>query len=482
MDSNSEVVKYLEKLGYKPKTDYYKQINCWCEWYQNYVDKFHSYHDQSGEKRSMFKLGMAKRICEDWSSILFTERDELVCENVKNQAYLNEQLDRLKFNDIVPSNIEKAFWSGTIGTITRITNATVKDKKIVANDKTKYKLINVDARQIIPLKIEDNNIVDVAFVSETVHESKKTFYIEIHELKENGYIVKNRFINEDGEEIEKQTIVQEYETMSDVPLFNLLSPRIVNNIKNNNGLGMSVYANAIDQLKGCDITYNNFMTDFNLGGKKVFYNKKLVKYATKTYTDKDGVVVTNDTPIYPDDLTRQQFQLLGDELESINEKPVIHEYNPDLRVDDNERGNNMALNLLAFKCGMGKGYYKFENGTVITATQYIGENKDLVGNAKKHRSALNEYTVGIARSILLLGRLLFRKEVDENDTIALTDKDGFLISDEELREQYRQDYNMGLMSKVSYLMKARNMTEEQAMKEIEKAKEDNPSVKDLLGE
>ena len=100
----------------------------------------------------MFKLGMAKRICEDWSSILFTERDELVCENVKNQKYLEEQLKNLKFSDIVPANIETSFWSGTIGTITRITNATVKDKKIIANDKTKYKLVNVDARQIIPLK------------------------------------------------------------------------------------------------------------------------------------------------------------------------------------------------------------------------------------------------------------------------------------------------------------------------------------------
>ena len=117
----------------------------------------------------------------------------------------------------------------------------------------------------------------------------------------------------------------------------------------------------------------------------------------------------------------------------------------------------------------------------MTATQYLGENKDLVGNAKKHRSALNEYTVGIARAILLLGRILFNQGTDENDNIQLTNKDGFLVSDEELQDQYRQDFQAGLMSKTTYLMKARGMTEEQAKQELEKVRQENPSIDDLLG-
>jgi hypothetical protein len=130
---------------------------------------------------------------------------------------------------------------------------------------------------------------------------------------------------------------------------------------------------------------------------------------------------------------------------------------------------------------MGK-YYRFDNGTVVTATQYIGENKDLVSNAKKHRSALNEYVVGIAKSILFIGRTLFNEPVTEEDEIALTDKDGFLISDEELQERYRQDYQAGLMSKKSYLMKVRGMSEEQAIKEIQEVNKENPSVEQIIGE
>lgn len=166
-------------------------------------------------------------------------------------------------------------------------------------------------------------------------------------------------------------------------------------------------------------------------------------------------------------------------MDNITESPLIHEYNPDLRVTDNEKAVNFALNMYAFKIGLGK-YYRFENGTVVTATQYIGENKDLVANAKKHRNAVNEYTVGIAKAILFIGRILFNEDVTEEDEIELTDKDGFLISDEELQDRYRQDFQAGLISKKTYLMKARGYSEEQAIKELQEINTDNPSIEAII--
>lgn len=484
MDENNVVIKYLEKKGYNINTDYYKKIEYWKSWYQNHNKDFHEYRNQNGETKEVYKLGMAKRGCEDWSSILYTERDNIICNDPNNQEYIDSKSKELKLNEQIPQNIESAFWSGTLCTITRIKNAIVFNNKIIADNKTKLELVNVTADKIIPLRVEHGKTIDIAICSKVEVENKDYFYIEIHELKENGYVVRNVYLDEQGEEKIniKDNILKEFHTDSDIPLFNLLMPRIVNNIENNNGLGISVYANAIDQLKGCDLSYNNFLADINLGGKKVFYNKSLVKYDSMKIAKSDGTTEIVEMPIYPDDLTRQQFQVLSDDMNSINEEPLIHEYNPDLRIDDNEKAINLSLNLYSFKLGLGKGYYKFENGTIVTATQYLGENKDLVGNAKKHRSALNEYCVGLARSILLLGRLVFGEQLNENDEMDLIDKDGFLVSDEELQEQYRQDFQAGLMSKLTYLMKARGMTEEQAKNELELAREDNPQLKDLITE
>jgi A118 family predicted phage portal protein len=481
LNDNSIVIKYLKKLGYNPITDYYGNVNYWGEWYKNDVKKFHKYYDEDGIKREIYRLGMAKRGCEDWSSILYTEKDVMICDNSNNQAYLDKTLEELKFEDAIPENIENSFWSGTLGTIVRVKNAILKGGELQADEKTTQELINVTADKIIPLRVEHGKIIDVAFVSKTTDNNKTIYYIEIHELKEDGYVIKNIFIDEQGEETTKDNVIKEYKIHSNIPLFSLLEPKIVNNIDNNNGLGISIYANATDQLKGCDIAYNNFVMDVYLGGKKVFYNKSLIKYNVETYTDKDGNVVTREIPIYPDDLTRQQFKILEGDLANANDDTLIHEYNPNLRAEENEKIVNFALNLYSFKIGLGKGYYKFENGTVVTATQYLGENKDLVGNAKKHRRSLNDYTVGIARALLLLGRILFNEQVDENDNIQLTNKDGFLVSDEELQNQYRQDFQAGLMSKLTYLMKARGMSEEQAKKELELAKQDNASIDDLLG-
>ena len=94
---NSVVLKYLSNKGYKTvSTDYYNFIETWEDWWRNDVE-FHQYHDSTGKKRKMFSLGMAKRLAEDWSSILFTERDKITTKAKTNQQteinnnYLNNQ-------------------------------------------------------------------------------------------------------------------------------------------------------------------------------------------------------------------------------------------------------------------------------------------------------------------------------------------------------------------------------------------------------
>jgi hypothetical protein len=92
------------------------------------------------------------------------------------------------------------------------------------------------------------------------------------------------------------------------------------------GLGCSVFAQAVDNLKGVDIAYNNFNRDLWLGGKKVFYNREL----TKTIgVDEDG----KPSYIAPDDMLQQLFVSVGDEF--TEDKKQVHEFNPALRVGDN---------------------------------------------------------------------------------------------------------------------------------------------------
>ena len=468
---NDIILKYLSKKGYRTvSTDYYTFIEMWENWWKNNVD-FHKYHDSTGKERKMFSLGMAKRLAEDWSSILFTERDEIVTQantsqqTQANNDYLNNQLKILKVYKDLPTAIEKAMAMGTAGATMRVKNVKVDKKgKVSVTDRTKLDIIYLDATQIVPLKVEHGKIIDVAFVSENIEDGKKIYYVELHqlqydeELKKDIYVISNNYINEQGEEVAKKDIVKQYTFKSDVPLFSILKPAVANPLDteyhNVNGLGFSIYGTAIDQLMVCDITYNNFAMDFYLGCKKVYYNKKIPRSQTRQIKDTDGNIKEEEYEVYPDDVMKQQWTVYGDnQISNIKENPVVTEYNPDLRVTEDKEGIQFALNMLSFKAGLGTKYYEFNGTAVVTATQYVGDRQDLVSNANKHRKRVDEFVSGIGKAILLLGRVLFKEGVTEDCLVTITDKDGFMVDTETAKNEFRKDIAQGIRKPWEYRVK-----------------------------
>ena len=481
---NDIILKYLSKKGYRTvSTDYYTFIEMWENWWKNNVD-FHKYHDSTGKERKMFSLGMAKRVPEDWASILFTERDEIVTkantsqQTKVNNDYLNKQLKILKVYKDLPTAIEKAMAMGTAGATMRVKNAKVdKNGKVSATNRTKLDIIYLDATQIVPLKVEHGKIIDVAFVSENIEDGKKIYYVELHqlqydeELKKDIYVISNNYINEQGEEVAKKDIVKQYTFKSDVPLFSILKPAVANPLDteyhNANGLGFSIYGTAIDQLMVCDITYNNFAMDFYLGGKKVFYNKKITRTKTRQIKDTDGNIKEEEYEVYPDDVMKQQWTTYGDDqISNIKENPVVTEYNPDLRVAEDKEGIQFALNMLSFKAGLGTKYYEFNGTSVVTATQYVGDRQDLVSNANKHRKRVDEFVSGIGKAILLLGRILFKENVTEDCLVTITDKDGFMVDTETAKNEFRKDIAQGIRKPWEYRVKFLGEDEETAKARI----------------
>ena len=479
---NNRIIDYLRKnYSYGiPETSIYQSIDAWESWYKNDVE-FHQYKDNYGKTRYMYSLGMAKRLCEDWASIIFTEKDEITTDKEQNNGFVKEFIERVKLNKELPRAIEQASWSGTCGVVIRLKNIKVDGSgKLIPTEKTDFDLITVSAKNIIPLRTEHNKIIDVAFVSDTFIGDDKYYYIELHKLEDEGYVIKNIYINAKTlKEVNREDVIKELHTTSNIPLFSILEPPIENNIDNNLGLGMSVYGNAIDQLKDCDVKYHNSVMDFVLGGKKIIYNKKLIKYGTRRIKQADGTYKTEEYPIYPDDISKQQFMEVGD---SLSKDELMHEYNPDLRPEQNKNGLQFSLDILSFKANLGTKYYEFSDGAVVTATQYVGDRQDLMKNAKKYRNNLDEFIEDIIKAGLLLGRLIFKQNVTEDCNVEVVNKDGILVTDEELKERYVNEIAQGLRSKTSYMMKFMGLTEEQAMAELNLIeKEFNPETAQEIG-
>ena len=454
-----------KKYNANISTEYYSDIRTWRMWWEGYVDDVHSYQqkgvDGRARKRKMFRLGMAKRVCEDWAALLLNEKTEIAVEHKGSSLFLQGEDGTggvFKDNNFWAEGnelLEKAFAFGTGAFVARAENAKVNEKGSIVPDKEcKVGIEYIDALSIIPLSVSKSRITECAFVSSFTKMGKQGCYIECHTKDETGnYIIENEYFIIDGMSLKKadlpEGVAGRIETGSNIPWFAIIYPNVANNIRYNNGMGMSVYANALDNLLGVDIAFNNFLRDFKLGGKKVFYNKSMLQ------TNEKGETIT------PDDVAQQLFQMLGEDGD-FDAKTVYQEYNPSLRVTENKEGVQAQLDYLSFKCGMGTHRYKFEAGGVKTATEYSGERQELVQHANRHMIPLESALQTLCRAILYIGKTFCNADCDADTSITIRFEDGFVIDDETRRERDRQDIRDGLMQAWEYRVKWYGETEEEA--------------------
>ena len=467
------VVGYLnKKFDTNISTEYYTDVRNWRYWWEGYVESVHSYReldvDNVARKRELYRLGMAKRITEDWASLLLNEKTTIVAEDKNSALWLMGDESEQGAGGVLGDNnfwaegnelLEKAFAYGTGAFVARADGATVNaNGAVIPNAECKAGIEYVDALSIIPLSVEKSRITEAAFISQFTKRGKEYIYIETHTKGDNGnYIIENEYFLLEGMQMKNaelpENIAPKIDTGSPRPWFAFIYPNITCNIRTNNGLGMSVYANALDSLKAVDIAYNNFVKDFKLGGKKVFYNKAMLQ------TNAEGKTIT------PDDVVQQLFQQVGDGMD-FDAKQMVQEFNPSLRVQENKDGVQAQLDYLSFKCGMGTKRYQFNATGVKTATEYNGERQELVQHAQRHAIVLESALKTLCKALLYIGKAFCGANIDPDTPITINVEDGFVIDDVAARENDRQDIRDGILQPYEYRMRWYGEDEETAKAKI----------------
>ena len=232
---------------------------------------------------------------------------------------------------------------------------------------------------------------------------------------------------------------------------------IANNVDVSLPLGISVYANAIDQLKGVDIAYDSYVNEFVLGKKRIMVKPEATK-------DLDGQPVfdPNDTVYY----------VLPEDTQNGS---IIDQVDMTLRTAEHNAGLQDMLNALSSKCGFGENHYKFDNGNISTATQVISENSSMFRTIKKHEIILEDVLIELCRIILRLGNTYMGKGLNEDVEISIDFDDSIIIDKEAERAQDRQDVAMGVMNDWEYRAKWYN--EDEAT-----AKDALPKMQDMVTE
>lgn len=452
------IFEKLKEMGYDTVPEsFYSNINVWHTWYLGDVKKFHTYKVHNGTKVVKCRrhtMGMANKVAADWANLLMNERVAITLEGNKEQEFFDAVCEAANFDVKANEMQEMKCALGTAAYVVTVTNAAVDiNNGELDAENASIRIDYVTAPNIYPLSWDNKGVIDCAFASEKVIGNKKYLYMAIHKKVNGTYDIENHiFINQNGNL--REVPLSEVKGYENIPavihtgmadrMFVIDRPNIVNNVDYTLPMGISVYANAIDQLKGVDVAYDSYVNEFILGKKRI-----MVKPGAAEDIDGNPAFDSSDVTFYvlPEDASD------GD---------VIKEIDMSLRTTEHNTGIQDMLNALSTKCGFGERHYKFENGSVATATQIVSENSTLFRTIKKHEIVLESVLTELCRIILRVGNHFLGAGLNEDVEISI-DFDDSIIEDEET--DFNRDarmVQMGVLNAWEFRAKWMNEDEETA--------------------
>lgn len=377
------ILEFLEETyGYAPPSHLYAPVTEARAWWSGMWGPFHlSVEHHAGHapyRREMYKMGMAKKICEDWATVLCNDRTAVTTgDDETDRVLLGDRrgsggfLTHGNFRGRLHAFVEQVFALGTGAAVAHPTGAVLDGGgRLVRAAGMALDFLCAD--QVFPMQVEDGEIRSCAFLGQhTGADGACTYRVSVHLAGDGGWHIYSHAFDADLEPIPLEAGCTAH-MFSPVKLFAVLTPNTqpTDALAAAWGMGASVFACAYDNLKGVDLAYNNFCRDLYLGGKKVFMNRELIG------EDSFG------NRVAPDDVAQQLFMTVGDG--DLSAETMIVEHNPALRADENCRALQAQLDYLSFKVGFGTRHYRFADDRVVTATQYAGERQEMFRNASRH--------------------------------------------------------------------------------------------------
>ena len=449
------VIEKLKELGYSTvDEDFYRKVGEWKSWYIGDVKGFHRYKVRNGQSIvscKRYSLGMGKKIPEDWANLLMNEKVNITLEGQREQEFVDRVFEENNF--LVKSNEmqEMAFALGTVAFIPRVVGMEATETGPIPGSASGIVMDYVTVEHIWPIAWQNGIVTECAFSSVVTNNGEDYCYLQIHHKVNGLYDIENRLYRYRNENLDAELPLKDVASFANVPpivhtgsdrrQFVIDRPNIANNFDYSVPLGISVYANAIDVMQGVDIAYDSYVNEFVLGKKRI-----MVKPSAMTYLEGEPIFDTNDLVFYvlPEDT---------------QDSSVITPIDMNLRTAEHNTGIQDQLNLLSSKCGFGENHYRFDNGSLATATQVISENSTMFRTIKKHEIILEQVLIELCRIILRLGNTAMNAGLNEDVEISIDFDDSIIENKDVDFSRDMQLLNAGIMNDWEFRMKWMNEDE-----------------------
>ena len=443
---------------------FYSLIGVWRSWYDGDVKDFHSYTVWNGIEElecHRYSVNMCKKVCEDWANLLMNERVNITLEGKKEQEFVDAILADNNWEVKANESQERKAAIGTVAYVPTVEGMGIDPDTSEIVDAGRIRINYVSAGNIYPLTWDNGVIRECAFASTKRVDDTEYTYIQVHRLAGGEYDIENHLY--DTEEVPLasvrgfETIPPVVHTGSDKPQF-IIDRLNIANSDEFNPMGVAVFAYAIDQLKGVDITYDSYVNEFVLGKKRIVVQPEAIKSV-------DG------RPMF--DKRETIYYVMPEDRGS--DGSILQQVDMTLRTAEFNTGMQDMLNILSSKCGFGENHYKFDRGSIATATQVISENSTLFRTIKKHEILLEQAITGLCRTLLRMGNKFMNAGLDEEVEISI-DFDDSIIEDKQT--DFSRDMQLlsaGIMNDWEFRMKWMNEDESTAKAAL-------PKMQDMVTE
>lgn len=466
--------KFLQdNYNYNPeaKDDLQTYITQWKSWYQGNVKSFHNYFIYNGNrkvKQKRFTLNMAKEISEDWSDILWSERCEVSLKDEDSQEKFNDIADDLDLTSVINQTIEKSGALGTEAIVLSVYDIIEnEDGMTLDTSNAKLRIDVVDVDNIYPISWNNKEITECAFGSVEYIDGKKYVVLSVHVLENGNYIIHNHLFSDNNgnlTEVKIEDTLKEFNTGSGTKWFSIFRPLLTNNLFNDSPFGIPHYANAIDNLKAVDYSFDALKNEIVDGRKRIFARADMFSYDNGeqklTFDPNDTTIYQLPTGATKDDLIQSDSDVL--------------------RTTQQIETLNTQLNILGSKVGFGENHYHFDGTNLSTATAVVSSNSKLFRRKKKLEIGYESAIFDLINAICYISSSVIGNTLDYED-ISIKFDDSIVEDKETESNRAMRELSAGVLSKEEYREKIFGETPEIAKQNIEQIMQSNPSIKDLLG-
>ena len=496
--------KDIFELGGVPAFNqfYYFGIFIWKYLYKGFYKPWHLIPaptiDRPNNKREIEPMNIEKAICAELAGLIWSEQCEVhVSSGIELEEGQTDPLDDFvqkvlkenAFNTKMQEHIEQSMALG--GGALKVWYEEKHDREGNPVPNTGHIVIGYCmADQFVPTSWDNAKVTEGVFIS---RQAKGGYYytrLEWHRWDGETYYIENELFRAEKREIagmdgsiEPQDILgfryplnEVYPFLNpetsitgiDESLFAYYRTAIANNLDDNSPLGVSIYANALATLHSLDVCYDSFRREFILGKRRIIVPASCIKRVVDPVSGRMVRYFDATDEVYEAFSTDDPDQLR------------IQDNTVELRVDEHISAINALLNTLCLQLGFSAGTFTFDKSQGMkTATEVISENSKTYKTIKANQLQVKDAIERLVKGIIEVAKL-YEVEFNGYKISDVKDYEVNVVFDDSILQDRQTNINEGimlmnngLMSKITYMTKILGMTEEEAMQELERIRNES---------